>query len=283
MEACYGRARELCRRTGDDARLLPVLYGLWVNAFVRARHERALTIGLELRQLAERRDPGVLIIAERAVGWPLFCTGRFADAREHLDRIPTLQESTDQRPLRFLYGQDPAVAGLATGAWALWGCGEGEAADARAAEAIALARRTEHPLTVAYALGTGALVAALRRDARAARARSVEAVAVAGEYRLPLWRAWSLYALGWAELAEGDAERAAATLRAALSAARATGAAVFEPFALTELAEAEAGTGRVDEARRCLATAEEVARENGELFWQPETARVHDRLTARRT
>ncbi|HEY6692194.1 MAG TPA: BTAD domain-containing putative transcriptional regulator [Solirubrobacteraceae bacterium] len=283
VEACYGRARELCRRTGDDARLLPVLYGLWVNAFVRARHERALAVGLELRELAERRDPGVLLVAERAVGWPLVCMGRFAEAREHLDRIPALQESADGRPLRYLYGQDPAVAGLATSAWALWGCGEGEAADARAEEAIALARRTEHPLTMAYALGTGALVAALQRDARAARVRAAEAVAVAGEYRLPLWRAWSLYALGWAELAEGDAEGAASTLRSALSAARATGAVLFEPFALTELAEAEARTGRVEEALGCLAAAEDVARQSGEVFWQLETGRVHDRLAALRT
>ena len=121
---CYARARELCRRIGDDARLLPVLYGLWVNAFVRARHERVLELGVELRELAERRDPGVLIVAERAVGWPLFCMGRFAEAREYLDRIPELHERAGGRPLHLLYGQDPAAAGLATGAWALWGCGD---------------------------------------------------------------------------------------------------------------------------------------------------------------
>jgi hypothetical protein len=34
-----------------------VLHGLWVNAFVRARHERAHELDLELRELAERRDP----------------------------------------------------------------------------------------------------------------------------------------------------------------------------------------------------------------------------------
>ena len=31
--ACYARARELCSRTGNDAALLPVLYGQWVNGF----------------------------------------------------------------------------------------------------------------------------------------------------------------------------------------------------------------------------------------------------------
>jgi len=242
-----------------------------------------LELGRELRQLAEQRDPGVLIVAERAVGWPLVCMGRFHEARGHLDRIPELQRAADPRPLRFLYGQDPAAAGLATGAWALWGCGEGEAADARAEEAIALARATAHPLSLTYALGTGALLAALRGDARRARDRAVEAIAVTGEFGLPLWRAWSRYALGWAELAEGDPERAAATSRAGLAGARATGAALFEPFALTVLAAAESRAGRVEQALRCLTAAEDAAGRSGEVFWQPQTERVRDELLARRT
>ncbi len=282
VEDCYRRARELCRGFRDDARLLPVLYGLWVNAFVRARHERVLELGLELHELAARRDPAVLIVAERAVGWPLICMGRFVEAREHFDRIPALRRSTDHRPLRFAYGQDPAVAGLATGAWALWGCGDDAAADARAEKAIALARGTDHPLTLCYALGAGALLAAFRRDDLAARTRALEAVAVADEYRLPLWRAWSLYALGWAQRAAGEADRAAATLRAALDAARATGAALFEPFALTELAEAEAAAGRAENARGCLAAAEVAAERSGERFWQPHTREASARLAAPR-
>ena len=280
VEGCYWRARELCRRTGEDVRLLPVLYGLWVNAFVRARHARVLELGVELRELAERLDPGALIVAERAVGWPLVCMGRFAEAREHLDRIPGLHQPADQRGLRFLYGQDPAVAGLATGAWALWGCGEPEAADVRARAAIDLARGTEHPLTLTYALGAGALLGALVGDARTARARAVEAIAVTDEYGLPLWRAWSMYALGWAQLAEGDAARGAATLRDALAGARGTGAALFEPFALTVLAEAESAAGREDEALRCLAEADDAARRSGELFWQPQWQRAHEKLLA---
>jgi hypothetical protein len=274
--ACYERARELCEGRGDDSRELPVLYGLWVNAFVRARHGRALELGFELRALAERRDPSVLVVAERAVGWPLICMARFEDAREHLDRVVQLQPA-DPRPLRFLYGQDPAAAGIATGAWALWGCRD-PSGDARAEEAIVLARATEHPLTIAYALGAGALVAALREDAHKARERAVEAIAVTDDFGFPLWRAWSKYALGAAELLDGQPERAAATLRSGVSEARATGAALFEPFALTKLAEAELASGRPDEAARCVEGAEAAASAGGELFWQPETQRVRAAL-----
>ena len=167
----YARARELCARTGDDARLLPVLYGQWLNHFVRARLEHALDLGRELRELAERHDTGVLIVAERAVGWPLVCMGRFAEGRASLDRIAALHEPA--RPLRFAYGQDPAVAGLATGAWALWGCGESAAAEARAQAAIARARELEHPPSLTYALCTAALLAGFERDTPTARERAL--------------------------------------------------------------------------------------------------------------
>jgi hypothetical protein len=122
-----------------------------------------------------------MIVAERAVGGPLVCMGRFAEARQHLDRIPGLPAPGDQRPLRFLYGQDPPAAGLATGAWALWGVRRG---------------------------------GGCRRAGRAGDrgGRGVPAAALA---RLEPVRA------GVGQLDEGDAERAAATLRAALSAARA--------------------------------------------------------------
>jgi predicted ATPase/DNA-binding SARP family transcriptional activator len=274
---CYARAHELCRRVGDDARVLPVLYGLWVNAFVRARHERVLDLGLELRELAERRDPGVLIVAERAVGWPLVCMGRFAEGRDHLDRILELHEPAEQRPLRFLYGQDPAVAGIATGAWALWGCGLDAEADARAEHAIALARELEHPITLTYALGAGALLGALRGDAEGARRRAVEAIGVTEAFRFPVWHAWSLYALGWVQVAEGDGERAITTLRAGLAAARATGTSLFDPFALATLSEAEWSSGLDAEASRSLAAAGEAMRRSGERLWEPLVRRAHER------
>ena len=278
--SCYARARELCARTGNDASLLPVLYGLWVNGFVRAHLERVLTVGREMRRIAERRDPGALSVAERAVGWPLVCMGRFEEAREHLDRIPGLYDAGLHGPLRFRFGQDPGSSGLATGAWALWGCGETRAAEERAEAAIALARETDHPLSVAYALGTGALLAAFMGDAATARERALAAHALTREFHLPLWQGWSSYALGWAELDGGDPEGAARTVRSGLEAARGTGAVLFEPFALTVLAEAEARSGDAEAAREYVRAAADAADAAGERFVEPHTRRVRAQLLA---
>lgn len=276
----YAKARVLCG--AGDPRVLPILYGKWVNGFVRGRHDEVLELGRELRRLAEDHDPGALVVADRSVGWPLVCMGRFAEAREALDRIPAIQDADSRQALRQLYAHDPVVAGLATAAWALWGCGEEEAADARAREAIEHGRALEHPLSLMYALGTGALLASFQGGTAAAHVRGREALTLAEELAQPLWRAWILYALASAELQDGDPERAAATVRSGLDGARRTGAALFEPYALTVLAEAESRLGRPGPALECLQTASEVARRGSELFWQPRTRRALDALQALR-
>jgi len=260
--AAYARAETLC----DDERLLAVRYGQWVNGFVTSRHDEALALALALRALAERHDPGVLVVANRAVGWSLFCLGRFEEARATLDDAVAPERRLQ---LRQLYAHDPVVAGLATSAWAAWGCGDDATADARARAAIAQGRALEHPLSLIYALGTGALLAGFQGDARTARERGIEAVGLTEAYAQPMWRAWTRYALAKAELLDGNAERACATVRSALEDSRRLGVTLFEPYALIVLAEAEAAAGRPDAAAECVAAAGVAARRGGELFWQP--------------
>ena len=60
VEACYQRARELCRELGDTPQLAPVLHGLWTYYIVRAQHASALALGEQVLQLgAATNDDGV--------------------------------------------------------------------------------------------------------------------------------------------------------------------------------------------------------------------------------
>ena len=255
----YDRARVLCQATGDRGSQSAALYGSWVGALARAEHERALALGLELRE----RDPEAVIVGARAVGLSLVYLGRFAEARTALDRIPDRCDAA----LRLRHGHDPAVAGTAAGAWALWGCGAAREAAERGERAITLARAADHPPSLAHALGMGAQLAAFLDDPPTARERALEAIALAEELGTTPWSAWSRYPLGWAELALGEPDRAAATLAGGLRRARAGGTAALEPFALTVLAQAEAADGRRGDARRHLDEAEAAAARTGERLW----------------
>jgi predicted ATPase/DNA-binding SARP family transcriptional activator len=256
---CFDRARALCQATGDRDSLPAVLYGMWVGALARAEHERALALGHELREC----DPEAPIAGEGAAGLPLVFLGRFAEARAALDRIPDRCDAG----LRLRYGHDPAVAAMAAGAWALWGCGVSREATERGERAIALGRAADHPPSLVVALGMGAQLAAFLDDPRAARERALETIAIAEELGASLWSALGRYPLAWAELALGEPGRAAATLAEGLRRARAAGAAVLEPFALTVLAQAEAAGGRPGDARRHLDEADAAAARTGERLW----------------
>ena len=169
------------------ARCLPVLYGA-VGQPVRARAPRAGADGRARAAPARRAPrPGVLIVAERAVGWPLVCMGRFDEARAHLDRDPAACTTPAHRPLRFRVRAGPgASAGLATGAWALWGCGESASGRASGpSRRSPCARETDHPLSVTYALcHRGAAGRPSWATRATARERALAALALAGA--LPL-------------------------------------------------------------------------------------------------
>ncbi|MFI5268974.1 MAG: AAA family ATPase, partial [Chloroflexota bacterium] len=93
VEACYQRARELCRELGDTPQLVPVLHGLWSYHIVRAQHTSAFTLGEQVHQLgAATNDDGLLLQGNMELGWLYFFQGELEQAREHLERVLALYD-----------------------------------------------------------------------------------------------------------------------------------------------------------------------------------------------
>jgi predicted ATPase/DNA-binding winged helix-turn-helix (wHTH) protein len=86
--AAYTEARRLCDQLGDGPHFLPVLYGLWNNAVVGGQHPSAYELASSFLELAQRHDDDAIVVARRAVGWPLVFMGRADDAKQHLEHIP---------------------------------------------------------------------------------------------------------------------------------------------------------------------------------------------------
>ena len=112
VEACYQRARELCRELGDTPpQLVPVLHGLWTNHIVRAQHTSALALGEQVLQLgAATNDDGLLLQGNMEVGWSHFFLGELEQAREHLERVLALYDHERHSSHAFTYGDNPATS-----------------------------------------------------------------------------------------------------------------------------------------------------------------------------
>jgi predicted ATPase/class 3 adenylate cyclase len=263
-ERAYARARELCAKIGETPQLFPVLFGQSVIHMLRAEHSAALEVSEELLRLAQRQEnPAPVLVGHRVVGASLFHLGRFAEARDHLERTLALYNPARDHALAFVWAQDPRVRALSWLSWTLYVLGYPDQALARGREALADARAIGHLPTLAYAMVWNGTLLQLRRQHGAAQAASAELMSLAREQRFPLWEAAAMIIGGWAQAAAGNVEAGLAQLRSGLAGWRATGAEGWLPYYLGVAADTCWRAGRSDEAlklaRDALAKAENTA------------------------
>lgn len=279
----YARARELCQQAGEEPRLSPVLWGLWVFYTARADHEAARELAEQCLRLAEKaRDPDFLLEAHHALGVTLTGLAQFAPGLQHLDRVIGDYDPVRHGSIAFLYGQDPKVVCLSQAAWVLWICGFPDQALKRNEEALTLARTLSHPYSLAAALSFGAMVHQLCQDGPAARKCAEAAITLSTEKEFALWKPWGLIMRGWAMTRSGQLAEGILQIREGIADFRATGADVMVPYFLGLLAEALGKTEQAREAMSVLAEARAVIDRGGECWWESELYRVKGELTLMR-
>ena len=161
VEACYQRARELCRELGDTPpQLVRALHGLWTNHIVRAQHTSALALGEQVLQLgAATNDDGSLLQGNMEVGWSHFFLGELEQAREHLERVLALYDHERHSSHAFTYGDNPATSARTVLASVLWLLGYPDQAMRCSEENLAILRsQVQHPYSVAFGLTLAAFL-----------------------------------------------------------------------------------------------------------------------------
>lgn len=274
VRAAYTRARELCRELGDTEHLKSVLFGLSTIAEVAGDYRDAHALARELLELGEAEGSDEVVASARiALGWPLICMGRFAEARGALE--PIADASGSDRMLGAVALVDPAVERLSLLAWTEWFLGRPDKAVSRSTAAVELALEFA-PFRRAYALTCDALLRVLRRERAAAADRAEQALALAAEHELPLWSAWATIVAGWASTKNG-AHRIE-LIQSGLEAATATGSSWARTYFLAVLAEVCLEEAQVELGRSTLDGALALAESGDEQFAVPELLRLRAEL-----
>src|SRR6202043_2670397 len=116
---------------------------------LRAQYETAKELGeLLLTQAEHAQDPVLLVEAHRALGTTLFRLGESGIACAHLEQVLALYDPEQRHAYAFVYGMDPGIRCLNISALNLWCLGYPEYANRRSQEALALARKMSHPLSL---------------------------------------------------------------------------------------------------------------------------------------
>ena len=251
----FSRARDLCDELRRPQKLLPILYGQWVNRFSAGDVERGQQFAAEMRHLGEVHDDVVTrVVGYRASGATSGDLGDYPAARSYLEQGLALYDPTQREIYAEMTSINTLVALLGYLSPTLVACGYLDQARSRYDEALAEAREVSHVPTLAHILGHGWKIDWCARSEPLAILRTAdELIALSTEHGLAFWYKQAMVARGWCLAASGQTEQGISLLTDALTDHRATNT---EPFALTMFADAYRIAGQPEIALLHLATAE---------------------------
>jgi class 3 adenylate cyclase/predicted ATPase len=257
--AAFARAREMATGIDDRSQRLAIYYGLWGGSFVRGELSamREIADAFLADAQAEKGSPQEGV-AHRAVGESSWFAGDYARARRHFEHAVAAYDEARDAALAQVFGQDIGMAAKVFLALAEGPLGNIEQARQLGDATIALARRSGHVPTLAYAYFHVFMLEGLLSDRIGDSPHGDALFALAQEHAMPVWNAAGTFARGTSLYWRGEKEPGFATMRQGLALFRQLGIGVYLP--LLGLALARVG-GDLFGAAAGLATIDETLAE----------------------
>jgi predicted ATPase len=171
--------------------VFPVLRGLASFYLYRAEFEKGARIGEQILSLAERYDDaGMRVEGHLLLGSNQAFLNNLRSGMDHLEKGIAGYAAYDpdrHGSRRFRLGNNPGVVCLTTSALGWWILGFPDRALKRANDGTALARRLNHPSSMAYALFHTGLLHLWRRETELAHRCAQAVLSIAEEHEFPIW------------------------------------------------------------------------------------------------
>ncbi len=267
-QACFERAREIARETGNLPALVSPLIGLWIVHLSCGRIDRSMEVSQELFGVARALgDDGLLLQAHHSA-WPLkWQQGNFAQAQEHVDQGVAIYDEVRHADHRILYlNHDPGVCARLFGASMEWMRGYPDAALEQEQHGLAMARRLLHLPTLTTALWQTSEIQILRRDFAAVLSSAQELLRLCAEARIVEHVPYASIIRAWALAQQGQIEDGRREMEAGLTLLRAQGRHARTSNLHALGAETSLLAGRYDEGLQRIAVALEIVEGIGERY-----------------
>jgi predicted ATPase len=281
MKNAFTRARQLCQQLGKTHQLCQVLGQLSVLHFVRAEYQRALELGEEALNMAQQvKDPLLVALGHWHLGFIQFSLGEYTTARAHLKHVIAFYNPEHHhRSFVLLRGSDAGISALSYNACCLWCLGYPDQALRESQEVLALARKLDHPFSLADALCfAGCWFNAMRRDAQALKGVAEELTRLSSEIRLVGWLNSGICFHGEALAMLGQVSEGIAQIRAGMAADESIDIRVYLVGAYRSLAEVYAKSGQPGEGLKTLDEALDSIKQTNERHWEAEVYRLMGEL-----
>jgi len=269
----YARAHELAEHRSNPHQLFMAVYGLWQSANGAGRILDCRRLSNRLQQLTtSKADEGLRLQAHHSAWATCLFAGEPAAAREHCEAGRQLYDPERDRPHRLLFGgHDPGVCSGFISAHVHWVLGYPAKSLALGSEALAMAERIAHPLTLEDALLWDSILHVELGEPKTALQRLEACEALVAEQRLGFVME-PRFLRGAVLSAQGAFEDAVACLREGL--AGRLGAMRLRPYGLYRLADALTLQGAHGEAFATATEGLSTGKETGHLQWEAELHRL---------
>ncbi|MHC4066812.1 MAG: AAA family ATPase, partial [Planctomycetota bacterium] len=281
-EQNYLRARALCEEVGDNARLFPVLWGLWMGLQTRSQLRRACVIADQLLTVSQAVDDSTMRLQAHHCQWTSrFLRGELPAALEHAEQGMALYRPEEHHASTHTYGgHDPGACSRNVGAFVLWLLGRPEQAWEWQHAGVALSRELGHPLTLLDALTNDLIFCVLQRDERAVK-RNAEAVlnfpAGAEEMKFMHNADIAKCAHGCVLADQGEVEAGLALIRASVAPMLDYGIS-WTVAVLSLMAEVLARHGNTQEGLKLVTETLALMHRDDVRWWEAELHRVQGEL-----
>jgi predicted ATPase/DNA-binding winged helix-turn-helix (wHTH) protein len=210
------KALEIAESLGNAEYQLRSLYGLWSIRMGGGQHRAALTLAQRFHTLAARQsDPNDRLIGEQLIGASQHYMGDLLSARPHFERVLAHYVAPAQKSLVRFRVDQPAVAHVYL-ARILWLQGMPDQAMRSAESGVAVARATNHAMSLGLALALAACPIALWVGDLAAAEHYIEMLLDDSiTHALARWRVFGLGHQGVLFIQRGDLVTGLPLLRAA--------------------------------------------------------------------
>jgi predicted ATPase len=274
FEQTYTRARELASQVGESPELPRVLAGMAAVYTHKGDLATSAEVAQETLAAAERTGEAIdLLSAHYVAGTPLFHQGHFSRALQHFERGIKLYDPSAHGSLAYAVGSDLGVNSLAYAASCHVCLGHLDRALAVSEAAVALAKRVEHPFSLAEALFMAGIVHLQRGELDRTRERVEEVVGLADQLGFPLYLEWKVVR-GWARVECGDGEAGLAEMQQAIVELARIRFGIGAPQILVLLAESLHKVGRHEDALDALGLGVAQAEQQGQHYCDAELHRL---------
>jgi DNA-binding SARP family transcriptional activator/Cdc6-like AAA superfamily ATPase len=284
VEEAFARAWQVRREAGETAEFLRILYGTWTFYLTRAEFAMARALADDFLYESTyhagwAEDPVFALVAHKVAGATYFHLGEFERAADYLGEAASRYDPSLQNELIARCGYDAGLTAMMYYAGARWWQGYLADAERYWEQAIAMARRANHPFTRAIVAAFTQLQHRSWREPDRVLAKTAEQLELSRRHDFVIPLLLGEVEAAVAQGAIGPVDEAIVAFQKTCAMGRAMGArAILDTANTGELAQLYLRAGRLEEGLAHVDEALAAVARSGERYFEPELWRLRGEL-----